>query len=665
MVRSGGSRESSGVHVPTRSLPPFRLAVLLVASVLVMVAGTPAALAAPAPEPLPHTAQQRQIDSAAQELADRYAPILYLRNPDDEICNPDREGFEPVPVNFVLGQPDIPLVQSANGEPDGPRRVVAELPTAADLYQADETYFLNYPGTPFNPQCVYRESFAARKEGVPNVAYAHIYVEPDQAELALQYWFYYYFNDWNNDHEGDWEMVMLIFDATTVEEALQQEPARVIYAQHGGGERASWDANKLTLEAGRPVVYVARGAHASQYEPKVYLGLAENGTGFGCETAKGPHRRVEVQPIVIPHEPSGPDDPFAWLAYDGRWGELARSEWNGPTGPNTKTSWREPISWSDGVRDTSLVVPEFGGLGQAPVDVFCGAVAAGSSLLAGFARAPVLTIGFIIVVIVAIGWITSYASPSIRLAYGFYRGSLRTFVLVGAVLIPTGAIVAGLQTLIFGIPPVEPFLAIVERFPGIKFSLALALGSVQLLVAVTFVAPALVWAIAEVRAGRRPGWTDAFRQGMRFVRPLIVARVRGIARVLVRALTIVGAPWAILQAIRLSYLDQAVVLEGVERRAAIVTSGAVADRDITRTVVMAVVLNLIVILTGPIVAIVLLLAIPARPIALLNIVSSLLFAVLYPLSIIGMTLLYFDLRDNEQTQRDPQEGVAPEPIPQL
>jgi hypothetical protein len=284
--------------------------------------------------------------------------------------------------------------------------------------------------------------------------------------------------------------------------------------------------------------------------------------------------------------------------------------------------------------------------------------------LAGFARAPVLTIGFIIVVIVAIGWLTSYASPSVRPAYRFYRGSLRTFVLVGAVLIPTGAIVAGLQTLIFNIPPVEPFLTIMERFPGIKFTLALALGSVQLMVAVTFVAPALVWAIAELRAGRRPGWRDAFRHGVRYVRPLFVARVRGVARVLVRALTIVGAPWAILQAIRLSYLNQAVVLERVEGRAAIVTSGAVADRNITRTVVTAVVLNLIVILTGPIVAIVLLLAIPARPIALLNVVSSLLFAVLYPLSIIGMTLLYYDLRDSAQTQGSPHDDGTPEPVPQ-
>ena len=34
-------------------------------------------------------------------------------------------------------------------------------------------------------------------------------------QLALQYWIFYVFNDWNNLHEGDWEMIQLNFDAAT------------------------------------------------------------------------------------------------------------------------------------------------------------------------------------------------------------------------------------------------------------------------------------------------------------------------------------------------------------------------------------------------------------------------------------------------------------------
>ena len=32
-------------------------------------------------------------------------------------------------------------------------------------------------------------------------------------KVALQYWFFYPFNDFNNTHEGDWEMIQLVFDA--------------------------------------------------------------------------------------------------------------------------------------------------------------------------------------------------------------------------------------------------------------------------------------------------------------------------------------------------------------------------------------------------------------------------------------------------------------------
>ena len=48
--------------------------------------------------------------------------------------------------------------------------------------------------------------------GKPTTSYAHIVTEPGKpGKLALQYWFYYPFNDFNNKHESDWEMVQLMF----------------------------------------------------------------------------------------------------------------------------------------------------------------------------------------------------------------------------------------------------------------------------------------------------------------------------------------------------------------------------------------------------------------------------------------------------------------------
>jgi len=616
---------------------------VLGALVALLLVGGPLADAPPAAAADPPTA----IDSlAAQQLADRYAPVVYLRQLNLSVCNTENEGFDPVPVEFVLGRPDIPLLVSENGRPTGPRRTVVESPTAADLFGKTGGYFLDFPGLPVRPGCTYRRYYADRlaTEAVPHVAYAHITQPAGSDQLVLQYWMFYYFNDWNNDHEGDWEMVMLFFDATSVEEALTQEPVSVVYAQHGGGERAGWDDDKLSKEDGHPVVYVARGAHASFYEQHVYLGLAEHGTGFGCETTRGPHRRMLLDAVVLPDQASGPDDPFAWLGFTGYWGEFRRSEWSGPTGPNAKTPWRDPIGWADGVRDTSLAVPDFEGFGESPVHLFCGIVSVGSRALIAFTRAPAIGIGALTLVLVALGWVVSYTSHTIRRTFGYYRRHLRTFAIIGAVLLPTGYLVAAAQTFMFQVPPFEPFLNIMQRFPGVRILLALAIGSVQAALAVIFVAPTVIWAMGRIEAGHPPRVAVAYRNALRAIWPIFLARLRIAVRVVLYAITIVGIPWALLWIVRGVFVSQAVIYEGDDPRAAVRDSSQTANMALSRAAFTQLVLTAITILTGPLLAIVLLIAIPSRPLGLVNYVSSILFAFLFPFGVIGMTLLYHELR---------------------
>ena len=69
--------------------------------------------------------------------------------------------------------------------------------------------------------------------------YAHVATEADRpGKLALQYWLFYAYNDWNNLHEGDWEMIQLVFDAKDAKEALGEQPVEIGYSQHEGAERA-------------------------------------------------------------------------------------------------------------------------------------------------------------------------------------------------------------------------------------------------------------------------------------------------------------------------------------------------------------------------------------------------------------------------------------------
>jgi hypothetical protein len=121
--------------------------------------------------------------------------------------------------------------------PDG--EVAKQAPTAADLYGKGDGYWLDFPGDPLDAGCSYEQWFNRIAAGKPTTAYAHIVGE--QGKLALQYWFYYPFNDWNNktrERLGD--------DPARLRrphrgEALGQTPALVGYSQHEGAESASWD----------------------------------------------------------------------------------------------------------------------------------------------------------------------------------------------------------------------------------------------------------------------------------------------------------------------------------------------------------------------------------------------------------------------------------------
>ena len=208
----------------------------------------------------------------------------------------------------------------------------------------------------------------------------------DPGKLALQYWFFYAFNDFNNTHEGDWEMIQLNFDAPDAGAALESAPVEVGYSSHEGAERAAWDDPKLERVFGtHPVVYPAAGSHANKFTAALYLGSSAE-AGVGCDDTQGPHR--DVRPVVetIPSDPAAADSAFPWIDFQGRWGQLAPAFFNGPTGPNLKTQWTEPIEWSKGWRDRSYAVPTGGLLGTSATDFFCVAVETGSRGLIGLLR---------------------------------------------------------------------------------------------------------------------------------------------------------------------------------------------------------------------------------------------------------------------------------------
>ncbi|MGZ3681843.1 MAG: hypothetical protein ACXVDI_25050, partial [Ktedonobacterales bacterium] len=95
--------------------------------------------------------------------------------------------------------------------------------------------------------------------------------------IALQYWFFYAFNDWRssfhgvNDHEGDWEMIT-VYAAQNAQGAV--EPCWMACSAHdsdGDDLRRRWDDPGLERIGEHPVIYAGAGSHANYFFPGEYM----------------------------------------------------------------------------------------------------------------------------------------------------------------------------------------------------------------------------------------------------------------------------------------------------------------------------------------------------------------------------------------------------------
>ena len=124
---------------------------------------------------------------------------------------------------------------------------------------------------------------AACERGPQPTVYAHVATDPAHpGKLALQYWLFYAFNDWNNLHEGDWEMIQLVFDAatratrSTSSRRGRLQPARGSGAGRLGRRKAR---ARRRYASGRDP---AAGSHANFFGEALFLGSSAE-QGVGCD----------------------------------------------------------------------------------------------------------------------------------------------------------------------------------------------------------------------------------------------------------------------------------------------------------------------------------------------------------------------------------------------
>ncbi len=599
-------------------------------------------------------ASQEAPLSAEEQLVERYAPVAYIRYQAQQCGVPPYEGepYLPLPVEMVIGNERVLIRDSENDD-----EVVATGPTAQELATFGPETYMDFPGDPRQPGCTYEtdERIRIGEEGFVPTAYARVSFDPVNQQLALQYWFYWYFNDWNNTHESDWEGIQLVWDQVeSVEAALEVPPSRVGYSQHGNGEIANWGDEKLQLDNGtHPVVYPAAGSHATFFSNDTFLAWGERNSGFGCDVSTPPSIRTPLDVVLIPGVVE-PDSDFAWLLYEGRWGERQPGAFNGPRGPMFNNRWAEPFETFETWRPFSIVVPSSDTLGPSFADAFCTLTGAGSTLLIELMVRPWLTWPIVIGMAAALFYFSRTSMPILRRAVGIYAGNPRLFLGIGLVSLPIGIVFNALQAFFIGRQPLRFVVEWLDNTGGARLTAVMAVGGIQQFAMLLIITPALVYAVQQVLQGNRMIAPEAYAGILDRARAIVTTFVIFIAVIGLLLLTAVGFPIAIWLAVKWHFFVQILVFDRTIRPVdALRESFRIVRRGTwVKTLLALVVFDIIAVLPGILVGFGLL-TIGGTAVGFANGISSLLYAVLMPLSVIAVTLLYLNRR--EQADPDPVE----------
>jgi hypothetical protein len=573
------------------------------------------------------------------DLVARYAPVVRLSE-QDVPCGRG-EAFEPIDVRAVFGNDEVAL-----RGPWTSSNLVKVAPREADVARGLHGYALDFPGDPLTTSaCAYEKWERRSTAGRPPTVYAH--VASEDGKLGLQYWFFYVFNDFNNKHEGDWELIQLNFGAPTPKAALRTKPYEVGYSQHEGAERADWGSSKLELERGtHPIVYPAEGSHANYYSSALFLGASAT-EGVGCDDTNKPWREIVPVVAAIPQSPSAARSEYPWLGYHGRWGEQRRIFFDAPTGPNDRARWYEPISWASSTwGEKGLELAGGRSLGPSATSFFCAGIGAGSRALIFVSNRPTASLIIVAALIVLLYWAAmraewGLASMIVRAART-YRANVGLFVSIGAIFLVLGLVVAALQWLLFRRTGFSSLVDALGKSNAFTATFVLGFGLVVNLLGLTIVQAASASAMAEISAGRRATAANAYRATWRKIWPLLGGLLLAALVVAVAQLTLIGIPIAIWLAISWSLLAQAVVLDRESGTGALGRSRRLVRGNWWRTALLTLSVTGIALLLGPLVGTLLLFATDAS-FDVVNLASDLVYVVALPFAAIATTYLYFDL----------------------
>lgn len=179
--------------------------------------------------------------------------------------------------------------------------------------------------------------------GYDDTTYARVVYDPDDDQMWLQYWFFYYFNSFEVSglgvHEGDWEMVQIGFGASQT-----PSPQRMTFAAHGYAYEVDWSEVEKVSSTDSPVVYVAARSHASYPE--------EGDTPIDVEDWFDPSDDHDGDDFALRAPVEVVDGTTTWAGWRGRWGSSRAGSFQSPVNPSEQGDrWDRPSAFHAGARE--------------------------------------------------------------------------------------------------------------------------------------------------------------------------------------------------------------------------------------------------------------------------------------------------------------------------
>jgi|GEM_PF-2192164 len=145
---------------------------------------------------------------------------------------------------------------------------------------------------------------------------------------AVQYWFFYFYNDWTGDHAGDWETITLFFDSLG-------HPKEAAYSTHYEARKHFYCNLEIQNDFKHPHIFVSNGGHGS------YAKAGDTNYGGGAfDNHYGDQNKID--PTLYTLKSLMNQKPEHWINFKGRWGDKDDS----PRGPKYRTdATDDPVKW--------------------------------------------------------------------------------------------------------------------------------------------------------------------------------------------------------------------------------------------------------------------------------------------------------------------------------